>query len=359
VGSPAAAEQGPSSPTSDPVGPASAPQASAAAPGSREVIRWGILATGWIAKLFTEDLAHLPDAQVLAVGSRSLEGAQAFAETHNIPRAYGSWQELAADADLDVIYVATPHSAHHAATRVCLEAGRAVLCEKPFTLDHASALDLVNLARERGLFLMEAMWMRTNPAIRRVVSLVAEGQIGEVRHISADFGLPGPVMPGHRLRAPELGGGALLDLGVYPITLTYLFLGRPAHIRAWASLFPEGTDENTGIVFGYDSGAVATLACGVRGKTPGRAVITGTEGRIEIPGPFHVPAGFTLIRGSEETWVDVPYTGNGMNHEAAEVMRCLREGLTESPLIPLADTLEIMKILDEIRAQIGVTYPST
>jgi len=329
-----------------------------AAEQGRDVIRWGILATGWIAKLFTEDLAHVPGAEVLAVGSRSLEGAQAFAKTHGIPRAYGSWQELAADADLDVIYVATPHSAHHAATRLCLEAGRAVLCEKPFTLDHASAVDLVELARARGLFLMEAMWMRTNPAIRRVVSLVAEGQIGEVRHVSADFGLPGPVMPGHRLRAPELGGGALLDLGVYPITLAYLFLGRPAHVRAWASLFPEGTDENTGIVFGYENGAVATLACGLRGKTAGRAVITGTEGRIEIPGPFHVPAGFTLVRGSEETWVDVPFVGNGMNHEAVEVVRCLREGLTESSLIPHAETLEIMAILDEIRGQIGVTYPS-
>lgn len=347
MANPPAAEQNPTSPAPDP-----------AASGSRDVIRWGILATGWIAKRFTEDLAHLPDAQVLAVGSRSLEGAQAFAETHGIPRAYGSWQELAADEDLDVIYVATPHSAHHAATRLCLEAGRAVLCEKPFTLDYASSLDLVKLARERGLFLMEAMWMRTNPAIRRIISLVAEGQIGEVRHISADFGLPGPVMPGHRLRDPALGGGALLDLGIYPVTLTYLFLGRPAEIRAWASLFPEGTDENTGIVFGYDNGAVATLACGLRGKTAVRAVITGTEGRIEIPGPFPVPPGFTLVRGDEETWVDVPYTGNGMNHEAAEVMRCLREGLTESPLIPLDETLEIMQILDEIRAQIGVVYPS-
>jgi predicted dehydrogenase len=325
---------------------------------SRDVIRWGILATGWIAKQFTEDLAHVPGAEVLAVGSRSLEGAQAFAATHGIPRAYGSWQELAADADLDVIYVATPHSAHHAATRVCLEAGRAVLCEKPFTLDGAQARELVELARSRGLFLMEAMWMRTNPAIRRIISLVADGEIGEVTHISADFGLSGPVMPGHRLRAPELGGGALLDLGVYPITLAYLFLGRPAHIRAWASLFPEGTDENTGIVFGYDSGAVATLACGLRGRTAWRAVITGTKGRIEIPGPFLVPPGFTLVRGDEETWVDVPFVGNGMNHEAVEVVRCLREGLTESPLIPHAETLEIMAILDEIRAQIGVSYPA-
>jgi predicted dehydrogenase len=320
-------------------------------------VRWGILATGWIAKLFTEDLAHLPDAQVVAVGSRSLDAAQAFAQTHGIPRAYGSWAELAADGDLDVIYVATPHSAHHEATRLCLSAGRAVLCEKPFTLDRATSADLVDLARERELFLMEAMWMRTNPAIRRIASLVDEGEIGEVRHVTVDFGLAGPVPPGHRLRAPELGGGALLDLGIYPVTFAYLFLGAPDHIRAWAHLFPEGTDQNTGIVFGYDSGAVATLSCGLSGATSGRAIITGTAGRIEVPGPFHRPAGFTLVRGSETTEFDVPFVGNGMNHEAVEVMRCLRDGLLESPLIPHADTLAIMATLDEIRSHIGVTYP--
>jgi len=319
-------------------------------------VRWGILATGWIAKSFTEDLAQLPDAEVLAVGSRSLDGAQAFAQTHGIPRAYGSWQELAADGDLDIIYVATPHSAHYAATQLCLSAGRAVLCEKPFTLDHPTSAALVDLARERGLFLMEAMWMRANPAIRRIVSMVAEGEIGDVRHVTVDFGLPGPVPPGHRLRAPELGGGALLDLGVYPVTFAHLFLGPPDHIRAWAHLFPEGTDEATGIVFGYDRGAVATLSCGLRGATSGRAVITGTDGRIEVPGPFHRPAGFTVVHGDQNTWLDLPFAGNGMNHEAAEAMRCLRAGWLESPLVPHADTLAIMATLDEIRTQIGVRY---
>jgi predicted dehydrogenase len=298
----------------------------------------------------------LPDAQVLAVGSRSLDAAQAFGRTHGIPRAYGSWSELATDGDLDVIYVATPHSAHYAATHLCLSAGRAVLCEKPFTLDRDSSAELVDLARDRELFLMEAMWMRANPAIRRIASLVADGEIGEVRHIAVDFGLSGPVPPGHRLRAPELGGGALLDLGVYPVTFAHLFLGPPKHIRAWAHLFPEGTDESTGIVLGYDSGAVATLYCGVRGATSCRAVITGTAGRIEVPGPFHRPAGFTLVHGDENTWVDLPFVGNGMNHEAAEVMRCLRAGLRESPLIPHAETLAIMATLDEIRTQIGVHY---
>jgi predicted dehydrogenase len=320
-------------------------------------IRWGILATGGIAAKFTEDLARLPDAEVAAVGSRSLPAAEAFAATHGIPRAYGSWQELAADPEIDVVYVATPHSAHHAATTICLNADKAVLCEKPFTLDVATTQDLISLARTRGLFLMEAMWMRTNPAIRRIAELVADGAIGEVRHIAADFGLAGPFPPGHRLRAPELGGGALLDLGVYPVTFAHLFLGPPQWVTAWASLLPEGTDENTGIVLGYTGGAVATLHCGLRGETGQRATITGTDGRIELPRGFFHPDRFTVIRGGEVTETLMPLEGNGMGHEAEEVMRCLRDGLLESPVIPLSATLEVMSTLDAVRAQIGVVYP--
>jgi predicted dehydrogenase len=320
-------------------------------------IRWGILATGGIAAKFTEDLARLPDAEVAAVGSRSLAAAEAFAATHGIPRAYGTWQELAADPEVDVVYVATPHSAHHAATTICLDAGKPVLCEKPFTLDVATTQDLISLARSRGLFLMEAMWMRTNPAIRRVAEVVADGTIGEVRHIAADFGLAGPFPPGHRLRAPELGGGALLDLGVYPVTFAHLFLGPPQYVTAWASLLPEGTDENTGIVLGYAGGAVATLHCGLRGETGQRATITGTDGRVELPRGFFHPDRFTVVRGGEVTETLMPLEGNGMGHEAEEVMRCLRAGLLESPVIPLAATLEVMSTLDAVRAQIGVRYP--
>jgi len=320
-------------------------------------IRWGILATGWIAGRFTEDLLRLEGAEPVAVGSRSAEAATAFADKHGIARSYGSWQALAEDPEVDVVYVATPHSAHHAATKLCLEAGKPVLCEKPFTLDVPTSEDLVATARARGLFLMEAMWMRTNPAIRRVAELVAQGAIGEPTHVQADFGVRGPFPPGHRMRAPELGGGALLDLGIYPLTFAYLFLGRPSTIEAWASLHPEGTDANTGMVLGYDSGAVATLHCGVRGESSQRATITGTEGRIEVPRLFFRPDGFTLTSASgavEE--VDLPARGNGMIHEAEEVDRCLREGLTESPLIPLDSTLEIMSVLDDIRARIGVSY---
>lgn len=320
-------------------------------------IRWGILATGGIAEQFAKDLALLDGAMLAAVGSRSLSSAEAFGAAHGCDNAYGSWAELAADGSLDVIYVATPHNAHHAAARVCLEAGRAVLVEKPITLDHASAEDLVSLARSKSIFLMEAMWMRTNPVIRRVLELVADGAIGQVTHVGADFGLAGPYLPSHRLRDPALGGGALLDLGIYPVTFASLFLGTPDQVLATAALTPEGVDQNTAIALRYPGGGVATLQCGIVGDTTIRATVSGTAGRIELPRRFYRPDGFTLVRGDVSEQVAIPVRGNGLGYEAEEVMRCLRDGLLESPLIPHADTLSIMRTMDAIRAQIGVTYP--
>jgi predicted dehydrogenase len=320
--------------------------------------RWGILATGSIATTFTQDLKSLPDAEITAVGSRSLAAAELFAAAHGIARAHGSWAELAADPEVDVVYVATPHVAHHAAAKLCLRAGKAVLCEKPFTLDLASAQDLVTTAQERGVFLMEAMWMRAIPGIRRIAELVADGVIGDVTAVYADFGLPGPFRASHRLRDPALGGGALLDLGVYPITLAQLFLGAPQRVSALAALTPEGVDENTGIILGYDSGAVATLHCGIVGDTTRTATVIGTTGRIELPRHFHRPERFTVWRGEDAEVVEVPIRGNGMGYEAEEVIRCLAAGLVESPLIPHAATLDVMRTLDAARAQIGVVYPT-
>ena len=319
-------------------------------------IRWGILSTGGIATRFVEDLALLDGAILAAVGSRTLEAAQTFSVAHGAEAAYGSWAELAADPSLDVIYVANPHTGHHEAARLCLEAGRAVLIEKPITLDLASAQDLVSLANEKSLFLMEAMWMRTNPVIRRVRELVADGAIGEVTHVGADFGLAGPFPPEHRLRNPDLGGGALLDLGVYSLTFASLFLGTPEQVHATAALTAEGVDRNTAIALRYAGGGVATLHCGISGDTSIRAAVTGTAGRIEMPRRFYCPDGFTLVRGDVAEQVSMPLRGNGLGYEAEEVMRCLREGLLESPLVPQADTLAIMATMDEIRAQIGVTY---
>jgi len=321
-----------------------------------ERIRWGILSTGWIAESFVHGLRQLPDAELAAVGSRSVEAAQAFADRFGFARAHGTWQALAADPEVDVIYVATPHHAHFDATMTCLQAGKAALTEKPFTLDRATSETLVETARSNGVFLMEAMWMRCIPAIRRIAGLISDGVIGDVVNVQADFGLQGPVDESHRLRNRALGGGALLDLGVYPVTFAHLFLGAPSSVQAWAQLTAGGVDENTGLVLGYDSGATAVLSCSLTGDTSRRGVITGRLGRIEVPREFYHPRGFAVVRGGDVEQVDVPYEGHGYHFEAEEVQRCLREGLLESPLIPHSETLSVMRTLDLARAQIGVTY---
>ena len=321
--------------------------------------RWGILGTGGIAHAFATDLVLLPDATLAAVGSRTTEAATAFASAHDIPRAHGSWAELAADPEVDVVYVATPHAFHLPAAMECLLAGKAVLCEKPMTLDLAGSALMVQESRARNAFLMEAMWMRCNPAIREMVALIRSGAIGEVRAVHADFGLQGPFEAAHRLRDPQLGGGALLDLGVYPIHLAHLILGAPASVQSWAHLTPEGVDESTGMLFGYASGAVAALTCSINGLSRNAASITGTEGRIDLPPAFFAPKSFTLTSADGHPELhNFPFAGRGYHHEAAEVQRCLTENLLESPLVPHRTTLEIMTLLDTIRDQTGVTYPT-
>jgi len=327
-----------------------------------ESVRWGILATGGIAAAFTADLVDLPDAEVVAVASRTEASAKAFAERFGIERAYGDWGALAEDADVDVVYVATPHSAHRAAAGLCLEAGRNVLCEKAFTLNAREAQELVALARARGSFLMEAMWMYCNPLVRRLKELVDGGAIGEVRHVQADFGLAGPFPPTHRLRDPRQGGGALLDLGVYPVSFAHLLLGEPSDIVARAALSDEGVDLQTGALLSWESGALASVHCSIVGGTATSASVTGSQGRIDIPYGFFFPDRFVLHRDGRdpEEFTADPADGprNSLRHEAREVMRALRAGERESALVPLEGTLAVMRTLDAIRDRIGVRYPA-
>ncbi|MYV65439.1 Gfo/Idh/MocA family oxidoreductase [Streptomyces sp. SID2131] len=324
-----------------------------------EKVRWGILATGGIAERFTTDLRTLDDAEVVAVASRSEAPAKAFAERFGIPRAYGEWAGLFADADVDVVYVATPHHAHRTAAGLALEAGKAVLCEKALTLNAREAAELVALARDRGLFLMEAMWMYCNPLIRRIAELVRDGAVGEVRTVQADFGLAGPFGAGHRLRDPKTGGGALLDLGVYPVAFAQLLLGEPDSVQAHALLSPEGVDLNTGMLLGWSgTGASALLSCSIAADTPLTASVTGSLGRIDVPRGFFFPERFTLHReGAEPEEFTAEADPHGFRHEAAEVMRCLRAGERESPLVPLDGSLAVMRTLDAVRDRIGVRYP--
>ncbi|WP_395571653.1 Gfo/Idh/MocA family protein [Streptomyces sp. BK79] len=324
-------------------------------------VRWGILATGGMSARFTADLVDLPDAEVVAVASRTEASAKAFAERFGIARAYGGWEALARDEDVDVVYVATPHSSHRAAAGLCLEAGRNVLCEKPFTLNAREAEELVALARGNGAFLMEAMWMYCNPLVRRLKALVDDGAIGEVRSVHADFGLAGPFPPAHRLRDPAQGGGALLDLGVYPVSFAQLLLGEPEDVTALAVLSDEGVDLQTGALLSYGGGALASVHCSIVGGTPNSASVTGSTGRIDVPYGFFFPDHFVLHRDGKEPQEFRADPADGprasLRHEAREVMRAVRAGETESPLVPLDGTLAVMRTLDAIRDRVGVRYP--
>jgi predicted dehydrogenase len=317
-------------------------------------LRWGVLGTGGIASVFTEDVLRLPGHEVAAVGSRSHGTAAAFAERYAIPRAHGSYAELAADDGVDVVYVATPHPLHYGPARQCIEAGRAVLVEKPFTTGAADAEKLAALARERGVFAMEAMWTRFNPLVRRLRDLVASGAIGDVTAVYADFSITRTYDPEHRLWSPELGGGALLDLGCYPLSFTWPLLGPPASVQATASPAPTGVDANTGILLGYSSGAVALLHCGLLGDSPHTATVIGTRGRVDVASPFYRPASMTVVRtGGDPEVLTADIEGHGYTYQAQEVARCLRAGLTESPLMPLDETVAILRTIDEITAQFG------
>lgn len=265
------------------------------------------------------------------------------------------------DPDVDIVYVATPHTAHRSAAGLCLRAGRNVLCEKPFTLNLRETEELVALAREHDRFLMEAMWMYCNPLVRRLKALVDDGAIGEVRTVQADFGLAGPFPPAHRLRNPALGGGALMDLGVYPVSFAQLLLGEPDSVVASATLSAEGVDLQTGAVLSWAGGALATVHCSIAGGTGATASVTGSHGRIDVPSGFFHPDRFVLHRDGRdpEEFTADPADGprTSLRHEAVEAMRALRAGEKESPLVPLEGSLAVMRTLDAVRERIGVRYP--
>ena len=322
-------------------------------------IRWGIIATGNIAGQFARDLALLPDHEIVAVGSRTMERATAFAAEHGIGRAYDNYPAVAEDPDVDIIYIATPHTDHLPTARHALLNGTAVLCEKPFTVNAREARELIALAEEKGLFLMEAMWMRCNPLHLRVRELVESGAIGEPRAVQADLGFVAAYEPEGRLFAPDLAGGALLDVGVYPVSLAHHLLGAPQSVAATGTLAPTGVDASVGISLSYANGAVASLATSITGTLPNAASVAGTDGWIELPPEFQHTDRLVIHRPDKEPETfSVSLVGVGYTYEAVEVARCLRAGETQSPLVPWADTLAVMEVLDTVRQQIGVRYPS-
>lgn len=327
-----------------------------------QVIRWGILGTGKIAKAFATALRDTPDAKLVAVASRTVDSATKFGQEYGAERFHGSYQALADDPDVDVIYVGTPHPMHHENALMCLNGGKAVLVEKSFTMNRRQAEDIINLARAKKLFVMEAMWTRFMPAVAEAKRIIDSGEIGKPAHVSADFGFTSDAGPEHRLFAPELGGGALLDLGIYPLSMSSFFLGAVQGVTAQAEMTATGVDMQTAFTLKHEGGGVSSCGCSLRSRTPTELIISGTKGYVRLHDRFHNTDSFTVtvVDGTSrsERVVTLPKSGNGYTHEAQEVGRCIRAGLIESPVMPHEETLSIMGTLDAIRAQIGLRYPA-
>jgi predicted dehydrogenase len=362
------------------------------ADSSPALIRWGILGTGRIARAFAEDLRLLPDAALTSIGSRRLDRARAFADEFGARRAHEGVEGLAGDDEVDVVYVATPSIRHHDDCLACLAAGRAVLCEKPFTVNAAEARAVIDQARRSGRFCMEAMWTRFHPLILQVRSIVRGGDLGSIRLLTADFGYPVPFDPANRFFDPRQAGGALLDRGVYPLSLASFLLGKPAEVIGRAAVGPTGVDEQESVLLTYPGGAQAVFAASLRSRLRNEALIIGTLGEIRIHPPFYAPRRVSWTRFVEPVGPDAPAhsaaagwksrirrhpllrrafetvgrplldrlrrdtrslvhhgPGQGYQFEAAEVMRSLRAGRLESPLMPLDETVAILETTDDLR----------
>ena len=320
-------------------------------------VRWGILGTGKIARAFAEALRDVPDGVLAGVASRSRAKADAFAAEFGATAAYGSYEELAAAPGIDLVYVATPHPQHAANALLALGAGKGALVEKAFTVNRREAEQVVALARAQGLFLMEAMWTRFLPALLEVKRIIAFGEIGEVSQVVADFGFTANFGLEHRVYNPALGGGALLDLGIYPLSIAAALLGPVREVRAQAQLGLSGVDVQTGFTLKHEGGGMSVCSCSFLARTPGELTVSGTRGHVRMNTMFHRARSVTvaLDDGSTRT-VDTPYLGNGYVHEVLEAQRCWRAGLLESPGMPHDETLALMGVMDEIRRQIGLVY---
>ena len=320
--------------------------------------RWGILGPGGIARAFTSDL-RTAGLDVAAVGSRRRETAEAFAADFGIPHAHGSYEELVADPDVDIVYIATPHPMHAANALLALEAGKHVLVEKAFTLNAAEALAVRDAAAQRGLLAMEAMWTRYLPHMVRIRELVESGALGEIRAVTADHTQLLPSDPAHRINALELGGGALLDLGIYPVSFAWDILGEPLSIAAAARIGDAGSDTEVATIMTHASGALSTSISASRGAGPNTATIIGTEARIDIDSVWYSATSFRLVSPDgtviEEFRSDID--GRGMQYQALAAERYLAEGRTDSDVLPIDETVAIMATLDEIRDLVGVHYP--
>jgi dihydrodiol dehydrogenase / D-xylose 1-dehydrogenase (NADP) len=322
-------------------------------------IKWAIMGTGTIANSFAKGLAFLEDAELYAVASRSIEKASEFGEMYGSKKCYGSYEEVVKDKEVDVVYIATPNNVHKENIILCLNNGKAVLCEKPFTINVKETEEVIKLAREKKLFLMEGMWTRFFPIMKKVQEWINEGNIGKVRMVTADFGFRREGKPEERKVSLKRGGGALMDVGIYPISFTsWIFKKDPVDIKGVTSLYETGVDEQSAMILKYNGGQMALLACAINTPIPQEAKIIGNKGTILIPGFSKATSATLSVVGEEPITVNIPIEGNGYNYEAAAVMECIRKCELECSVISLDESLSIMKTMDELRNQYGIVFPS-
>lgn len=332
-------------------------------------LRWGFLGCGSIANRLGTDVAKLPDHKIQAIASRDAEKAAKYAEKFGVPTQHtgpDAYTKLVNDPDIDIVYIATPHNFHLEHASLALNAGKHVLCEKPFTVNAKEAEALVALARAKGLFLMEGVWSRCFPVWHKVRELIAEGTIGKVRQVYSDFGYGAGALddnnqlivgnPNGRLFSKDLIGGGLMDVGVYPVNISMMLLGVPNVVKAFGQLGSTGVDENVGIVLGFPDGSLATATTSIQVTTPFQTTILGTKGKIEVPFWWR-PKKLVLTAGGNTETFEFEHEGEGFQFEAMHVAECLRAGKTESDILPLDETLAVMRTLDTIRAEIGLVYP--
>lgn len=348
-----------------PTPPCVLPGAPSPVQATGRTLRWGVVATGNIAEKVTEDIARLEDAVLQAVSSRRQASAEDFAERFGFASSYydsadgRGYDQLFADPDVDVVYIASPHAQHYEIARRALEADKHVLCEKSLTINAREAEDLIELARSRNLFLMEAVWTRFLPCINRIWELIASGELGEINWVQADLGFPAAHDPASRLWDPAAGGGALLDLSVYPLTFALGALGFPETVHAVGTLNADGVDTQNALTLGYANGGLAQLTSSLVSSCPRTAVISGSRGWLRTGAPLHNPVELTIAPHGGEVRVErFPQVGNGYAYELREVTRCIQENLVESPTMTWADSLRTMRIFDAVRAQLGVLYPN-
>lgn len=318
-------------------------------------VRWGIIGLGNIANQFATDLVLLEDAELVAVASRNIDKATEFAQKHKCQKAYGSYETLFADDQVDIIYIATPHDSHAELSIKALENGKHVLCEKPIALSYTDAVRMIEASRKYDKFFMEAFWTRFIPSVQDVLEKIKKGEIGDLKYINADFAYYNDQLEGNRMTDKKLGGGALFDIGVYPLFLSYILLGIPKEIIARSTYHATGVDLQTTMILQYES-AQAVLHAGFISASDMKANISGTQGRIELNSPWFMAEGYSVIKDEKESVFSLPNLGKGYAHEAIECHKCIRNNQIESKLWSHQNSLELSNIVEEIKNQIGLEF---